>query len=244
MALPAQVTSLDDVPEILREHYTQDGDVYNLRVEGYEGDAGLKTVLEDKKREVKKLRDRLSAFEGIEPEDVPDLLKLREDFDARVAAAEGSSDEIKALNERLKRENDSLKASNRELDSEIVQKTKRDEVLRALNEHNAIPDALLLPVLERVQVVNEDGTRRVVATGLDGESETDVSSLVAAMKQADGKFDWGFRPNGNSGTGGAARSGGGSAGKVQSKKDLKSAAEHSRYIADHGLSAYQELPRE
>ena len=243
--LQATTDSIDGLPDVLKEHYEQDGDVYRLRVEGYE-DTGLKVVLDDKKKEVKKLRDKLREYEGIDPEEVSELRELRESYEDKIAQAGRWEEQKSRLEAQYQKQLEAAKGEAQSTSTQLEELLKENAARAALAENNARVDALLPHVLGRVQVVaDEQGKRRAVAIGLDGESETDIGSLVGEMRANEDKYGWGFLPTGNSGGGSVAGSSGGSAGgRIRSKKDLKSAAEHSRFIADHGLDAYQELPRD
>lgn len=243
MALQATLESLDDLPEVLHEHYEQDGDVYRLRVDGYE-DTALRNSLDYARKDVKRLRKQLEGYEGISPEEVAELREKRDEYESKIAQAGSWEEQKERLEAQHKRDLERVKGEVEQERLSHHQYRKRNAVLAALNEANAIPEALDDKVIQRTRIeVDEHGEFQVVATGLD-DNETDLPSLIQQMKEANGKYDWGFRPNGNSGSGAATGTGGGTAGKVRTKKDLKSAAEHSRYIAEHGLPAYQELPRE
>lgn len=244
--LHAKLDTLDGLPDVLAEHYEQDGDSYRLRVEGYD-DTGLRAVLEDKKGEVKKLREKLTTYEGIDPEEVAELRALRDEYEAKVAQAGRWEEQKERLEKQFQKQLEQRQADLAATTGQLETLLKENAVRDALAKNQARVDALLPHVMQRVNIVTEaDGTRRAVAIGLDGQSETDIPTLVSDMKAKEDQFGWGFLPNGNSGGGTAApkSTGGSGAGKVRSKKDLKSAAEHSRFIADHGLQAYQELPRE
>lgn len=246
MALKATLETLDDLAPEIAEHYEETAEgTFALRVDGYEGDVGLRATLEDKKRDVKKLRDRLKAFEGIDPEEVAELKGLREEYEDKIASAGSWEDQKERLEAKFAKDRDALTSALDTRTGQLTKLLKKDAATSALRENGARVEALLPHVLERVTLVEEDGAFRAVATGLDGESETTIGELVAEMKAAGDSFAWGFNPNGNSGAGGAAGSGGGSANHgIRSRKDLKSAAEKSRYIAEHGLKAFQELPAE
>lgn len=244
MALAATLDSLDDVPEEIAEHYEQDGDIYRLRVDGYE-DVGLRTTLEDKKRDIKKLRDKLKAYEGIDPDEVAELRNLREEYEDKIASAGKWEDQKARLEEKHNKALEGLKAQLDTRTGQLSTMMKRDAASAALRESGALVDALLPHVLDRVTLVEDDGQFRAVATGLDGETETTIEGLVGEMKSSGERFAWGFAASGNSGAGGAAGSGGGSANHgIRSKKDLAGTAEKSQYIATHGLQAFQALPNE
>lgn len=243
MTLQATIDSLEGVPEALHEHYEQDGDVYRLRVEGYD-DTGLKVVLDEKKAEVKKLRDKLKTYAGIDPDEVTELREMRDEMEERIAQAGKWEDHKARLDAKHEKELEKLRAQTEALGGQLEGVLKENAAREALNKHGARVDALLPHVLKRVQIVEDEGKRRAVAIGLDDESETDIAGLVAEMKSAGEAYDWGFLPSGSNGTGSANGSGGGSAVKVRTKADLKTTADKSSYIAEHGLQSFQDLPAE
>ena len=245
MAIAATLTTLEGVPAELAEHYEQsESGEYVLRVDGYEGDIGLRATLDGKKRDIQKLRDKLKAYADIDPDEIAELREMRDTYEERIAQAGKWEDQKTRLEAKYEKEMQALRTQLQQETDDHHTFRKRAQVLTALSEAGANPDALDEKVLQRVRINRDDDGYSLVATGLDGETDTDIAGLIAEMK-ASGRFDWGFAPNGNSGTGGAAGGGGGSANHgVRSKADLKGTAEHSAYIAAHGLAAYQELPRE
>jgi hypothetical protein len=154
MALKAVLDSLEGVAEDLHQHYEQDGDVYRIRVDGYD-DTGLKAKASG------------------------DWDKLKGDMEARHAKELEAADSNNAL-----------------LASQLEQIIKKDAATAALADAGARVTAMLPHVLERVSIVSEEGSRRAVARGLDGES-TDIAGLVSQMREAGEEWDWsvgrGFR---------------------------------------------------
>ena len=248
MALAAVVDSLDGVPEDLREHYEQDGDVFRIRVDGYD-DTGLKATLEDLKGKNLKLRKKLEHVpDNFDIAELEELRKLRQTIDDDRARAAGDWDKLKGdLEARHQKERESLAdrlaASEKQLDAIV----RRDAATTALADAGAIVNAMLPHVLDRVDVVVEDGTRRAVAKGLDGEA-TDISGLVSQMQEAGGEWAWGFQASGATGGGSGSRGGAGRAGSIRTKADLGDANSadgqraRSEFIRANGLEAFKALP--
>lgn len=248
--LPYLTDDLEAIPEPLREHYIEDGDGYRLGLDGFDGDK-LKSALDKERDRVKQLRAQLKSFEGVDVDELTELRQRLEEYETSPPTTEWEEREKRLMErEARKLEREAKKREDAEAKAEqyrerFLNKERESAVMAALSEHNANVKLLLPHVLNRVQVLEEpDGDIAVVARALDDDSETDVASLVGQMA---GMEEWqaGFRASGRSGGGATSSAGGRSAGgKVRSKKDLKSAADHSRYISEHGLAAYQELPRE
>lgn len=243
--LQATVEALDDLPEVLHEHYEQDGDIYRLRVEGYD-DTGLKAVNEDLKKDIGKLKKRLQKAESAS-EELAELREFRDEHEGKIAEV-GNLDEFKAkLEARAQKRIDEAEAARQADHQRMTALTHRTEVLNAMRDAGVIIDRLDEKVMGRTRVdVDPDGEVAVVATGLDGE-DTDVVTLLSQMKEdKDKRFAWGFSANGGAG-GGAAGSGGGTAtiGQVRTKADFANdSLAKSRFIAEHGAKAFEDLPRE
>lgn len=256
MALPRIVESLESVDESLREHYAEnDEGQFVLDVEGDGGGQAVE-ALRRERRDRKRAEKRVKELEGLESE-LDELREFREEYEGRVLK-EADVEQLKAgIEKKYTRELDKMKAQLEEAqarNSELTQKDQkrflRDEVQKALDEHEALADRLRPHVLDRVHLeTSDDGESEIIARGLDDE-ETDVLTLVGQMKTAkdsDGRlrFGWGFAANGGAG-GGASGSGGRAAGNgaIRTKADLTTAAAKSQFIDEHGLEAFRSLPRE
>ena len=247
-ALKAVLDSLDGVPEELREHYEQDGDIFRIRVDGYD-DTGLKVVLEDLKQKNDELRDRLATVpDNFDVAELEELRKLRQTVQDEQARAAGDWDKLKGdMETRHAKELDAVRTSNANLESQLEQIIKKDAATRALADANARVTAMLPHVLGRISVITEEGSKKAVATGLDGEP-TDIPTLVSQMREAGQEWDWGFQSSGAAGGGSAGRGGAGRVGQIRTKADLGDANTDSgrlaraNYIRDNGLDAFKDLP--
>lgn len=70
--------SEDEIPEGLKEHYTEDGGKFVLQCEG----AVPKKRLDEFRQTNTELKTRLEAFDGIDPEEYAKMLKERGDWEA------------------------------------------------------------------------------------------------------------------------------------------------------------------
>lgn len=253
MALQAVVNDLAEVPEDLHEHYEANGDVFRLRVEGYD-DTALKRVNEDLRGKNQRLRERLDTVpDDFDRAELEELRKLRDAVHEKEARAAGDWDRLKTdlevrhskLLEAEKREREAVAQRYNELAKQHEHHIGEGAATAALADAGARVTAMLPHVMKRVSVVAEDGNFRAVATGLDGEP-TDIPTLVSQMKAAGEDWDWGFQPSLASGGGAVSRGGAGRAGQVRTKADLGNSktnpAAHAKFIADHGLDAYRALP--
>ena len=248
MALKAVLDSLEGVAEDLHQHYEQDGDVYRIRVDGYD-DTGLKATLDDLKGKNQRLRKKLETVpDDFDMAELEELRKLRQTIDDEKAKAAGDWDKLKSdMEARHAKELEAADSNNALLASQLEQIIKKDAATAALADAGARVTAMLPHVLERVSIVSEEGSRRAVARGLDGES-TDIAGLVSQMREAGEEWDWGFSSSGASGGGSAGRGGAGRAGQIRTKADLGDAntdsgrQARSAYIQEHGLDAFKGLP--
>jgi hypothetical protein len=248
MTLKAVLDSLDGVPEELHQHYEQDGEVFHIRVDGYD-DTGLKHKVRRLEAKNVKLEERLGAVpDNFDVAELEELRKLRQTVQDEQAKAAGDWDKLKGdMEARHGKELESVKSNNATLADQLEQIIKKDAATAALADAGARVTAMLPHVLDRVSVVTEDGNRRAVATGLDGEP-TDISGLVSQMREAGEDWDWGFQSTGATGGGSAGRGSASRAGQVRTKADLGESQSHagrlarSAYIKEHGVDAFKELP--
>lgn len=246
--LKAVLDSLDGVPEGLREHYQQDGDVYRIRVDGYD-DTGLKATLDDLKGKNDRLRERLASVpDDFDVAELQELRKMRQTVDDEKARAAGDWDKLRGdMEARHAKELEGYKAESQRLVGQLDQIIAKDAATAALADAGARVGAMLPHVLNRVSVVVEDGNRKAVAQGLDGES-TDIAGLVGQMREAGEDWDWGFVSSGASGGGSVGRGGAGRAGQIRTKADLgdsntqQGRLARSAFIREHGLDAFKGLP--
>lgn len=231
--------------------------------EGQEGQGGgddaaakveeLSRQLAAVRQEAAERRIALKAWTslGVEPDAVKQLL---EDANrAREEAAKKSGQYEKILEEKEARWKADLTKTSEKLTrmETVLDKTLRESTSKAALAEAGGSVRLLLPHVQgrtaleqteegeyRVVVLDDSGKRRFNAAG---EPMT-VAELVAEMKE-DPEFMGAFAGRGASG-GGTPGTGGrhGGQGRVRTKADLKTPAEKSAYIAEHGLEAFTKLP--
>jgi hypothetical protein len=88
MALPKTIERLDDVPEMVREHYSEKDGVLTLTLMASEDHTGLVNALNDERRlrrdTERQLTDMKTKFEGVDPDDyhkLQDRVKGLDDAD-------------------------------------------------------------------------------------------------------------------------------------------------------------------
>lgn len=242
MVLHAEVSSLDDVPEAVREHYIESDSGYRLAVEGIDDAAELKQTLQKVRGQLREREKALKTFDGLGPDDIAELDELR-GLREQMEASKGDLDEaLKSQRDRLEKKYtkdvSKLEEERDALNGKLTEVLRDREAVRALNEADGIVEAMLHHVVKRTRF---DADYQVVAEGLEGEEVT-IPELISQMK-ASGKYDWGFKPNGGAGGGAEGRKGrAGGSGVVRSRTDLKTNAARAAYIREHGREAYLALP--
>ena len=245
--LQAVVSSLDDVPESIREHYEEDpsGDGFILKVDGHFADAsGLKKVNTSLKAEVAKLKRRLAKFADVgDPDDVAAMRERLAELEEASATGAGDWERAKAqLTDRHNREQAKSAERVRALESRLERVLKHDAALQAVTAANGIPEALLHHVVDHIELVEDDEGELVArARGLDGTEVETIGALVQQMRESQ-KYDWGFKPNGATG-GGAAGRRASSAGVAAGKRSGMSVADKAAFISEHGSEAFLALPK-
>lgn len=166
MALKAIVQSLDDVPEVMREHYkdrTEGG--YVLQVEAVSGFSledvsGLKDTLSSTREKLRKNREKLEAYGDLSPESAKDSAQKVIDM-ANWTPEEKVQQQIKAREQQLmERHSKEIRDRDTKLDN---LKTSLEKNLittaasAAITRHKGVPE-LLLPVVQRsVRMVEHNG---------------------------------------------------------------------------------------
>lgn len=223
MALKALVAKLEDVAEAQRAFYVkQDDGSYRLDAEGVEDVSGLKSALAKERQEAKQAREKLTAWDGVDPAEFKRLKAAAEEADRKKAAAEG---DFKALEKQLI---DRHQAELGGRDTKIGKLTKalekrlvQAQLTTALTEANAKPTMLKLLVLEgarsiRVRETDEDFEEFVAddkGNPLVADGKGTPMTVKAFVEQTlKTQYPDAFQGTGSSG-GGASRSTGGAGGK-------------------------------
>lgn len=255
MPLDATVESLDEVPEGVRDHYTETDDGYRLDVEGVEFEdevQGLKSALQKERDKRKKYESRLSEI----PDDWQDRLEEWENLkekekerEREKAEKEGEWEKLREqLQEQHREEIQAREEKLQQVESQLEQKIVDEALAKAASEHEA--HAHLLPDYAkrfvRIEekngrkvpvVVDEDGDRRI---NNDGDDMT-INELVASMREEE-RFKPLFKPTGS--TGGGASGGDGAGGPVTKNVTEMSDQEKMDFIDEHGYDEYQDRLRE
>lgn len=205
------------------EYKKQEDGTYLLDVESVSGFAleniqGLKTVIQDRKNDLAAAKERLKAFEGLEPEAARAAIKYKAELEG-ISADEKVKKQIDGLKaqlqakheEEIRRVNDQLTGYKKSVTDLLVGR----EVMEALAKHEGKPKLLEHVVRGRSEVVyDEKGVPSIVVVdpvkrlpmvsmrpGNTGNMT--VEELVESMKK-----DPDYQPA----FGGSGRSGGGSGG--------------------------------
>tara|TARA_R110002051_G_scaffold22502_5_gene58174 strand:+ start:1365 stop:2132 length:768 start_codon:yes stop_codon:yes gene_type:complete len=220
MALKAVLDTIDDAPEALREHYTEQDGKFVLAVEAVGGYAledvsGLKSALGKERTRAEKLERDVVAFKDLDP------------AKARTALAE--LEELKALDpakEADKIANTKFEAAKAQLlEKHNADLTERDGRIKTLNgavdglvreqrataaiaEAKGAVDLLLPHVLRFTRTVEKDGKFSVEVIDADGNcrigdskgSPMTIKDLVAEMRGSE-TFGRAFDGDGQSGSG-------------------------------------------
>lgn len=177
MALKVVVKSLTEVPEALREHYTQVGDEYVLDADDkdYKSKIGefrdnnidLKRKLEDAaktEQELSKLREAVKQFDGVDPEKARAAMEKMQQIEEQKLIEAGQIDQLLAQR---------TEAMRRDYDGKIDAMTKALEDAKASStsyqsklEEVVIDNALQMAVSE-AGVVRKGAMRDVISRGRD-----------------------------------------------------------------------------
>lgn len=257
VALKAEVGSLEDVPEGVRDFYQEDGDVFRLDVEGVEFPDevdGLKSALEKERKARKKYEGDYRELQDKIPDDFDverwqELTEAEKDRERKKAEERG---EYEKLVQQVKEQKDKQIAELEERYNSLQRKREQDFIERELvteaSEQDAHAGLLVKHARDFVRFTDRDGDRVPVIVDEDGDrmltedgDEAGFSYLVSWMKEQD-RFAPLFKPSGATG-GGASGNGAGAGGaKVQSKAELPTRADKLAFIKEHGDEAYLALP--
>lgn len=146
MALPATIDRVEDLPELVREHYVQRDGKWTLTLLSAEDHTGLRTALDSERRLRRDAETGLSSFktkyEGIEPDEVVTLRQTVASFkDKQVYDASGLEELVaRRTHEHTLAHARQMAAKDRELNAEKAQREaaqllwKRDRIEAGLME--------------------------------------------------------------------------------------------------------------
>lgn len=256
MKLKLVIDKLEDVAEGLRSLYTkgEDGKFY-LEVEDTES-AGLKSALQTERKRANEATAKLRELE----EQVTTLTTDLEDAKKAGAGKGGKPDpaavqaeveritgqlQTKHANE-LKTRDDKIATLTGTINRTLVDTAATQSIAAAKGEAK-----LLLPhIRDRIKVVEEDGQFALRVVNEKGEFELSkkpgsgtapmtVDELVETMK---GDPVYGRAFEGTGASGGGAKPTGGTGGTFKTRADFKTPADKAKYVAEHGMEAYLNLP--
>lgn len=186
MTLKAQIESLEEVPEPLREHYAPlaEGEGFRLTVEKAGGlalvseDGALKATREARQeakeaaRAAQEARARAAAFEGLEPDQVREALDRLEKLEK--GKPKGDQDTEAAFRERLAKELDPIRKKHQD---ELKAESTASELLR---------QTLVSTEIRRVLAQKEfDGSFSLLSTPMSGRLRPEVGERGVALRVLD-----------------------------------------------------------
>lgn len=207
--LKAQVESLEEVPEGLKEHYAEGENGYVLQVEGMKTESDVSKVQEALDKERKSRRDaekELKELKSKMPDDFdPDEWKRLKDNDVGDVDSK-LEEQRKKVEQRYEGEKEKLQKELEQRDKRIQDLVARDGLHKAMNEvgiADPFKPAVEAMFLGRVSVEEEGDS---LAPFIDGKPMQDALSEFANSDQ--GKHYVAAPSN----AGGGANGGGGSGG--------------------------------
>ncbi len=267
MAIKHTYDSLDEIPEALREDYTEVDGKFVLGVlkdfvpkTAVEDVSGLKSALH-KEREAhreaeRKARQIAEQYAGFDLEEYNAMKEAAAQAEEDRAKKAGEFDSLKQqMLEGFSKKEATLREENAKLTASIEKQVATAAAASALAEHKGDAKLLGLTVQQAIKVFREDDgsfVARVVddagnpRMGADGKYLT-VSEFVAGMREDD-SYSKAFLGSGSSGGGTPPGSGqpGGSGAKGGIPSDLKRSSMTPRQKADflkeHGLEELMKLP--
>jgi hypothetical protein len=150
MALPKTIERLEDLPDLVRDHYTQKEGVWTLTLLSPDEHAGLVSALEREralKRDAdKQVLDLKTKFEGIEPDEVTRLRERVKGLDdAEVYDKHGIDALVAKRTESMKQEHERVVAAK---ERESAQYKQRGEDFESRWRQDRIKAALMGAVIE------------------------------------------------------------------------------------------------
>lgn len=236
--LKAVVAKLEEVPEALRELYTEQDGRFVLDAEGVEDVGGLKSALQKQKDEVRKAREALAKYGGADPERVAELLAAAEEAERKQLQVKGDWEKRETqLQEQFKKTLGQKDERIGKLERAIQRHAVQREAIAAITAAEGRA-TLLLPHVERQLKLVEEGDEFAVVV-VDGKGSPrikdsaghpmTVTDLVMEMKASE-EFAAAFKGSGASG--GGAQGGGGAGGRpgVIRRDDVKAIAANADKI--------------
>lgn len=231
MAIQMFVDTLDDVPEPLRDLYTEKDGKFALSVEGVEDAGGLKTALAAERKRAKELDAKVKKWErlGKSDEEISDMIAKAEEAERKKAEGEGDFGKVLQQHQAkwekdrvtLEAELNAARASER---SAVI----GTSVMSALNKAGATEEGIdLLPDRLAARIKFEtDGGRRVLRimapdgeTPMAGSGGDGLATFDDLVREATNKWPSLFRGTGTAGSGARGGTAGGK-GKSMSRAEF------------------------
>lgn len=210
MALPATVDRLEDLPELVRDHYMQKEGVWTLTLLSSEDHAGLVSALDKERKTRREVETQLSTmktrYDGIDPDEVLQLkdkmdnLKDKEIYDKHglEELVSRRTDTMKQDHERVTRAKDQEIVKLKDSLTTSEQRRKQDKIKTALLnavssagvDKDALEDAVargqavFTDVDEHDNVISRNGEE--IRYSKDGVNPLSPGEWISALK-AEGK---------------------------------------------------------
>lgn len=256
MSLKPIVETLDDVPEALREHFIKredgkfalDADPEGLETLIEPRIRPLKAALERQKEEAKKSKERLLAFEDVDPDEYRRLKDEDQKRHTKKKAGDGDEAEIEAeidrrTKEALKRheqEKEGVEARLRETETLLDTQVKDSAIKTAAIDVGVRKKSVEAAVLLARPYVKRDGLKTLV---VDDEGEVRYGKSGEPMSLKDLVEEIATNHDlleGSEGTGTSHQ--GGKSGRMPTKKASEmSQSEKRAFIREHGVDEWEKF---
>ncbi len=235
-------SSYEQLDESLKSLYVASGDGFTIDLPEAEAEKLTRTLnekLDNKRKELKNVHDRVKDFDGMDPAEVKEALELKNKLREKKLIEKGDYDAAKK--ELLDAETAKYTKLAEEFDA-YVSSTSVTSLKQKLVEGYGVQAADAEDVADLLMLHKIQASR--TPEGIDWVNKdsigdkADLDSIMAEFKEAKPKyFDNDLTP----GTGGEG--GKGSGGATSKRKSEMTAKESSDYIKKHGQAAYHALPR-
>lgn len=255
MALKVEVDTLDGIDATLHGLYKKgDDERFRLDIEGLPDVSGLKNALNDERNQRKMLADKVKQFDGVDIDFYSKISSKRDLFEKFEKTGGVDEEAINAqvetrvsrLKDETKKTVDSLtgklSATEQRLSKLLIDNTVGDAALKTGVLPTAMEDVLrrakeTFRVVEGL-VVPQDASGNTLY-GMDGVKPLTQEEWLSDLRTSAPHL---FKASKGGGAGPSGGEGGGGGTTVRFKDDLRNSAEKAKFITDHGMDAYLELP--
>lgn len=187
----------DALGDVLREFYTANGDEYTLEADGVEDVTGLKSALENERKEKRDAKNALKQFEGLNPEDARKALEATQKLEEKKLIDKQQFDEVL---KKYKAEYDAEIEKERSKNTQLLSNLKREKLTNMLIEKGVLPDRAKFALVEldsQVELLSDEQGIHLQKTGGIGDAK-EIDEMVTGLKE---KSAFLFAPTNASGSG-------------------------------------------